>query len=119
MATVTPETGSTFDGFEPFGTDGPQTVEASDWVNIADCKDVVAQIAPKAGAGANDIEVEVQVASNDGNGQASPVILATKTGADGDSKVDLTDNVWAYIRFNVTKLTASGNPSHLMLSGRG
>jgi len=100
MAIVTPETGSTFDGYEPFGTGGVTSVSASNWVNIADCKQVVAQIAPKAGADATSF-------------------LATKDGTDGDTSVSITDNAWAFIRFNVTKLTAGGNPSHLMLSGRG
>ena len=119
MAIVTPETGSTFDGYEPFGTGGVTSVSASNWVNIADCKQVVAQIAPKAGADATSFEVKVEVATNNGNGIASPVVLATKDGTDGDTSVSITDNAWAFIRFNVTKLTAGGNPSHLMLSGRG
>lgn len=118
MAVTSPDTGFTFDGFEPFGSSGIVAVGISDWINVAGCKQLLFQFAPKSGAGANDFEVKIEAAANSGNGMASPVALVTKDGTDGDTSYEITDNKWAFVRLNVTKLTSDGNPSYVMVSGR-
>lgn len=118
MTESSPDTGFTFDGFEPFGANGITTTGQSDWINIAGCTQVLFQFAPKSGAGANDFEAKVEVGSNNDDGIGSPVVLSTKDGSDGDSYYEITDNKWAFARINVTKLTAGGNPSQVMVSGR-